>query len=60
MKFATGIQILILAALAGIGLRNFEAGNYTTAGFAGMGIAALGVVAAIRVRNHFDKRAIQN
>jgi len=53
-----GIQLLIVAALAGIGLRELEAGNYTMAGFAGMGIAAVATLSVIRIRNHFDRKAV--
>lgn len=53
-----GIQLLIVAALAGIGLREFEAANYTVAGFAGMGIVTVATISVVRIRNHFDRKAL--
>ena len=52
--------LMFVAAFAGVGLRQLEAGNYTAAGFAGFGIAAVAVVSVIRVRNWLDKRAVSN
>ncbi len=60
MKYSTfnGIIFLFAVAFFGIGLRTFENGNYTGAGFAGMGIAATVVYAVIQVRNHADRKAV--
>lgn len=54
------VLVMFTAAFLGAGLRQIETGNYTAAGFAGMGLATIAVVSIIRFRNWLDRRAIQN
>lgn len=59
--FTFNLALFLLAvAFLGTGMRQFEAGNFYAVGLAGFGIAAIGVVSVIRLRNWADKRAIQN
>jgi cyanate permease len=62
MKNSTviGIQVVIVAALAGIALRQFEQENFTLFGSAVLGIMAIGVGNVIRVRNYFDRKALNS
>lgn len=62
MKNSTvvGIQVVIVAALAGIALRRFEQENFMIFGSAVLGIIAIGVDNVIRVRNYFDRKALNS
>jgi hypothetical protein len=49
---------LFAVAFIGTGMRQVENGNYTAAGFAGMGLAAVVVATVIRIRNAMDRKAV--
>jgi uncharacterized membrane protein len=48
------------AASAGASLRQFENGNYTTAGFVAFGVVAALVMGVIALRNRADRKALNN